>query len=64
MVEEFDEKPARKDWLLSPPTTRSTVQIKPGKDSRNAQVMLSNGLVSRTFLVGERQPRLHQLAPQ
>ena len=47
----FDETPHAADWLIQPPATRASVQIKPGKDNQNAQIMLANGLVSRTFQV-------------
>ncbi|MCP5537519.1 MAG: LamG domain-containing protein [Akkermansiaceae bacterium] len=51
VVKGFDEKPAKEDWLLSPPRTVASVQVVPSADQQSAQIMLSNGLVSRTFLV-------------
>lgn len=51
LVKKLDEKPTQKDWLLTPPTTQASVQIKPSEDRQTAQIMLSNGLVSRTFYV-------------
>jgi hypothetical protein len=50
-VSRFDERAATADWLLVPPTTPATVQVLPGHDNQNARIMLSNGLISRTFLV-------------
>lgn len=50
-VSKFDEQPATADWLISPPATKATVQVLPGKDNQTAQIMLANGLISRTFLV-------------
>jgi hypothetical protein len=50
-VSSFDEQPARADWLLEPPSTKATVQVLPGKDNATAQIMLANGLISRTFLI-------------
>ena len=50
-VSRFDERAATADWLLTPPTTPSTVQVLPGDNNQSARVMLSNGLISRTFLV-------------
>ena len=51
VVEKFDEKPYGADWLIKPPATASSVQVLPAADGLSAQVMLANGLVSRTFLV-------------
>ena len=50
-VSRFDERAATADWLLTPPTTPATVQVLPGDNNQSARVMLSNGLISRTFLV-------------
>jgi hypothetical protein len=50
-VTRFDERAATADWLLTPPTTPATVQVLPGDNNQSARVMLSNGLISRTFLV-------------
>ena len=50
-VSRFDERAATADWLLTPPTTPATVQVLPGANNQSARVMLSNGLISRTFLV-------------
>ena len=50
-VTKFDERPATADWLLTPPTTPATVQVLPGEKNQSARIMLSNGLISRTFLV-------------
>lgn len=50
-VTRFDERPAGDDWLVKPPTTPASVQVLPARDRTTAQVMISNGLVSRTFLV-------------
>ena len=50
-VTRFDERAATADWLLTPPATPATVQVLPGENNQSARVMLSNGLISRTFLV-------------
>lgn len=50
-VTQFDAQPATGDWLLQPPTTPSFVQVLPGEGNQTAQILLGNGLVSRTFLV-------------
>jgi hypothetical protein len=47
----LDEKPAQVDFLVSPVTTSSSVQVKAGKDKQTVQIMLTNGLISRTFFV-------------
>ena len=49
-VAQFDEQPAPEDWLIQPPSARATVQVLAGKDHQSAQIMLANGLISRTFL--------------
>jgi hypothetical protein len=53
VVTQFDEQSAPEDWLIQPPTTRATVQVLPGKDNQSAQILLANGLISRTFLVAD-----------
>ena len=50
-VAQFDEQPAPEDWLIQPPSARATVQVLAGKDHQSAQIMLANGLISRTFLI-------------
>lgn len=50
-VAQFDEQPAPEDWLIRSPSTRATVQVLAGKDHQSAQIMLANGLISRTFLI-------------
>ena len=50
-VVQLDEQPANADWLITPPETPATVQVLSGGKNQNAQVMLANGLISRTFLV-------------
>jgi len=50
-VTTFDEQPASADWLITPPTTRATVQVLPAENNQSARIMLANGLISRTFLV-------------
>jgi hypothetical protein len=52
-VEAFDEHAYDKDWLVSAAKTPASVQVIPGKDNQTAQIMLTNGLVSRTFLVAD-----------
>ncbi|MFO1492550.1 MAG: LamG domain-containing protein [Kiritimatiellia bacterium] len=53
VVAAFDEKPCPTDWLLQPPATPATVQVRPDPRGTSAQIMLSNGLVSRTFLLAD-----------
>ena len=43
-----EQRPAPEDWLVKPPTTRATVQVLPARATK-AQVMLTNGLIGRTF---------------
>lgn len=50
-VTAFDEQPYAADWLLTPPATAANVQVLPGEGHQSARLLLSNGLVSRTFLV-------------
>lgn len=53
VVGKLDEAPAREDWLIRPPRVPSTVQVLPIENSHRAQIMLSNSLISRTFLVAD-----------
>ena len=50
-VSKLDEKPAQEEWLIRPPATASFVQVLQGAMNRDAQILIGNGLVSRTFLV-------------
>jgi len=52
-VATLDEHAYGADWLLAPPTTPVTVQALADSRKQSVKVMLSNGLVSRTFLVSE-----------
>ena len=52
-VTQLDEPAASEDWLIKPATTRATVQVLPGPNKQSAQIMLANGLISRTFLVAD-----------
>ena len=52
-VSAFNESPAEKDWLISPPASKSSIQILPGEKNQSARIMLSNGIVSRTFLIAD-----------
>jgi hypothetical protein len=52
-VTQFDDQPASEDWLIQRPTTRTTVQVLPGVGHQSAQILLANGLISRTFLVAD-----------
>lgn len=49
LTPQLTEQPYAKDWLIDAPTQASSVQICPAADKQSAQVMLTNGLVSRTF---------------
>lgn len=49
VVKEFVEKPATSDWLIDPPTQPSSIQLRVDDKKQFAQVLLTNGLVSRTF---------------
>lgn len=51
VVKEFVEKPYPADWLLREPATASSVQVQPGENNQSAQILLTNGLVSRKFLL-------------
>ena len=51
VVRKFDEQPVTEDWLVKPPTTPAFVQVLTGVQKTSAQIMIGNGLVSRTFLV-------------
>lgn len=50
-VVKFEEHAATADWLITPPTTHATVQALPDAKHQSVQIMLSNGLISRTFLL-------------
>ncbi|BCU78050.1 LamG domain-containing protein [Luteolibacter sp. LG18] len=52
-VPAFIEKPTGTDWLISPPDQPSSLQIRPAQDGRSAQVLLTNGIVNRTFLIAD-----------
>ena len=52
-VAQFDEQPAPADWLIQPPPARTQVQVLAGADKQTAQIMLANGVISRTFLVAD-----------
>lgn len=52
-VSDFIENPTGIDWLISPPTQPSSVQLRPATDGRSAQLLITNGLVSRTFLIAD-----------
>ena len=41
------------DWLIHSPNIRSTFQVKPADDGRSATMVLANGLVRRTFHLGD-----------
>ncbi len=43
---------ARQDWLIRPVSVPASVQLKLADDGQSAEIMLSNGLVSRTFYLG------------
>jgi hypothetical protein len=53
VVTQFDEQPVPEDWLIQSPATRTTVQALPGEGNQSLQIMLVNGLISRTFLVAD-----------
>jgi len=52
-VAKFDEQPVATDWLIAPPTNHAFVQVLPDEKRQTAQILLANGLVSRTFLVAD-----------
>lgn len=52
-VDALNERAYAKDWLVSATKTPASVQVLPAKDNQTAQIMLTNGLVSRTFLVSD-----------
>lgn len=53
VVKKFDERAATGDWLIAPPTAHASVQFLPDAKQPTARIMLTNGLVSRTFLVAD-----------
>ncbi len=53
MVDQLDPAPASEDWLVKAPAIPTAVQVLPGPDYQSAQIMLANGLISRTFLVAD-----------
>lgn len=55
-VERIDAAVTREDWLVKPPADRVEIQVLPGKDRRSAEIILSNGLISRTFLIAGSDP--------
>ncbi|MBC9930585.1 LamG domain-containing protein [Chitinophaga qingshengii] len=44
---------AEGDWLVKPVTAPAQVYVQPAEDGMSAKIQLSNGLVSREFLVSE-----------
>lgn len=54
VVKAFTEKPATKDWLIEPPTQPSSIQLVVGENQRFAQLLVTNGLVSRTFHIADK----------
>ena len=52
-VTKFDEHAAKTDWLIAPPTTPASVQVVAGDKNQSAEILLSNGLISRKFLVAD-----------
>lgn len=53
IVKNFKEQPYEKDWLLSEPATASSIQMLAGDKNQSAQILLTNGLISRTFLLAD-----------
>ncbi|MEO5716817.1 MAG: LamG domain-containing protein [Luteolibacter sp.] len=49
VVKEFVEKPVTADWLIAPPTEPTSIQLRVDENKQSAQVLITNGLVSRTF---------------
>ncbi|MEN7547993.1 GDSL-type esterase/lipase family protein [Rapidithrix thailandica] len=43
----------RNDWLISPVSQKAELTVVPAEDGLSAKMILGNGLVSRTFYVGE-----------
>lgn len=50
-VKSLNERTYDKDWLITPPTEKSTIQLATESDHQTATLMLENGLVSRSFLI-------------
>ncbi|XZE53542.1 LamG domain-containing protein [Planctomycetaceae bacterium SH139] len=53
VVRSFTEQPATTDWLIQPPTQASNIQIRPGDKSQTADILVTNGLISREFHVAD-----------
>jgi len=52
-VSSFVEKPADSDWLINPPVQTSSIQIRPDEKGLTAQLLITNGLISRNFLIAD-----------
>ncbi len=52
-VPRFVEQPAATDWLVHPPAQASNIQICADEKYQSAQILITNGLVSRTFHVAD-----------
>lgn len=52
-VDALEERACDQDWLISAEKTPASVQVLPAKDNQTAQILLTNGLVTRTFLVSD-----------
>ncbi len=53
LVSSFDDVRQQTDWLVWLITESCRLQVKPAKDGWSTMFQLSNGLVSRTFYVGD-----------
>jgi hypothetical protein len=53
VVTQFDEHATQADWLINPPATHASVQVLADDKKQSAQIMISNGIISRTFLVSD-----------
>ena len=52
-IDQFDPTRYEGDWLMRGPDTASTFQMKLADDGRSATLALANGLIARTFYLGE-----------
>ncbi len=53
VVREIAVEPAKADWLITPVKRPVQLQVKPSGDKKSLNMVLSNGLVSRSFYVSE-----------
>lgn len=53
LVKDIAAEPVKHDWLITPSNRPVELQVKPARDMKTLDMMLTNGLVSRSFYVSE-----------